>query len=191
MPAPPPPPFPSDADLRRLLHFSAGDGRIWLAGQRMLLVHTAALGALRAELMRTIGREQTRRLLMRAGYASGERDAALARRVRGDASVYDMFAVGPQLHMLEGAVQVTPEQFEFDIAAGTFAGTFLWDHSWEVETHVRDFGPATPVRSWAGRPSSRKWRASPAAIRIAASKAGCFPSGPTPRRWHMTTRPIR
>ena len=35
MPAPPPPPFPSDADLRRLLHFSAGDGRIWLAGQEL------------------------------------------------------------------------------------------------------------------------------------------------------------
>ena len=51
---------------------------------------------------------------MRAGYASGERDAALARRVRGDASMFDMFAVGPQLHMLEGAVQVTPEQFAFD-----------------------------------------------------------------------------
>jgi DNA-binding NtrC family response regulator len=143
-----PNPFPSDADLRRLLHFSAGDGRIWLAGQRMLLVHTAALGALRAELMRTIGRLQTRRLLMRAGYASGERDAALARRVRGDASAYDMFAVGPQLHMLEGAVQVTPEQFEFDVAAGTFAGTFLWDHSWEVETHVRDFGPQEEPVCW-------------------------------------------
>ncbi|MDE2095129.1 MAG: XylR N-terminal domain-containing protein, partial [Burkholderiales bacterium] len=113
------PPLPSDADLRRMVHFSAGDGRIWLAGQRMLLVHAAALGALRRELMQTIGREQTRRLLLRAGYASGERDAALARQVRGDASTFDMFAVGPQLHMLEGAVQVTPEQFELNVEAGT------------------------------------------------------------------------
>src|SRR5258706_14868620 len=99
MPAPPPPPFPSDADLRRLLHFSAGDGRIWLAGQRMLLVHTAALGALRGELMRTIGREQTRRLLMRAGYAPGERDAALPRRGPGPASGYRLLAAGPRLPM--------------------------------------------------------------------------------------------
>ena len=36
------PPLPSDADLRRLVHFSAGDGRIWLSGQRMVLVHAAA-----------------------------------------------------------------------------------------------------------------------------------------------------
>jgi DNA-binding NtrC family response regulator len=148
MPTTPLPPLPSDADLRRMLHFSARDGRIWLAGQRMVLVHAAALGALRRELMRTIGREQTRRLLMRAGYASGERDAALARQVRGDASVFDMFVVGPQLHMLEGAVQVTPEQFELDVAAGTFQGIFRWDHSWEVETHVRDFGPQDEPVCW-------------------------------------------
>ena len=29
-------------DLRRLVHFSTGDGRIWLADQRMVLVHAAA-----------------------------------------------------------------------------------------------------------------------------------------------------
>jgi DNA-binding NtrC family response regulator len=148
MPGSTPPPLPPDADLRRMVHFSAGDGRIWLAGQRMLLVHAAALGELRRELMGTIGREQTRRLLMRAGYASGERDARLARQVRGDASVLDMFAVGPQLHMLEGAVQVTPEACEIDVPAGRFHGVFRWDHSWEVETHVRAFGPQAEPVCW-------------------------------------------
>ncbi|WP_298826944.1 sigma-54-dependent Fis family transcriptional regulator [uncultured Piscinibacter sp.] len=148
MPGQAPPPLPPDADLRRMVHFSASDGRIWLAGQRMLLVHAAAFGALRRELMGTIGREQTRRLLMRAGYASGERDAALARQVRGDASVLDMFAVGPQLHMLEGAVQVTPEECVIDMPAGRFHGRFRWDHSWEVETHVRDFGPQDEPVCW-------------------------------------------
>ena len=140
--------LPPDADLRRMVHFSAGDGRIWLAGQRMLLVHAAALGALRREMMGTIGREQTRRLLMRAGYASGERDATLARQVRGGASALDMFAAGPQLHMLEGAVQVTPEKCELDVAAGHFHGIFRWDHSWEVEAHVRDFGPQDEPVCW-------------------------------------------
>ncbi len=142
------PALPSDADLRRLVHFSAGDGRIWLAGQRMVLVHAAALGALRRELMQTIGATQTRRLLLRAGYASGERDAALARQVRGEASLFDMFAVGPQLHMLEGAVQVTPEAMDIDVAAGRFHGVFRWDHSWEAETHLRDFGRQDAPVCW-------------------------------------------
>ncbi len=142
------PSFPPDADLRRMLDFSSADGRIWLAGQRMLLIHTASMGALRRELIQTIGRDQTRRVFMRTGYASGQRDAALARKLRGTESVYEMFAVGPQLHMLEGAVQVTTEQFDVDIAAGRFHGLFRWDHSWEVETMVRDFGPQQAPVCW-------------------------------------------
>ena len=140
------PALPSDADLRRLVHFSSGDGRIWLSGQRMLLVHAAALQAMRRELMATLGPQNTRRLLLRAGYASGERDALLARQVRPDASLFDVFAVGPQLHMLEGAVQVRPQVFEVDEAGGHFLGVFRWDHSWEAEVHMRDFGvQAEPV----------------------------------------------
>jgi hypothetical protein len=50
--------------------------------------------------------------------------------------------------MLEGAVQVTPEHFELDLAAGRFHGLFRWDHSWEVETHVRDFGQQEHPVCW-------------------------------------------
>ena len=142
------PPLPSDADLRRLIHFSAGDGRIWLAGQRMVLIHTAALGALRNELMHSVGAEQTRRCFTRAGFAAGERDAALARQIRGNASLYDMFVVGPQRHMLEGAVQVTPVRFEADARTGAFHGEFEWIHSWEAEIHKRDFGVQDSPVCW-------------------------------------------
>lgn len=114
----------------------------------MLLVHAAALGALRRELMQTIGRDGTRRLLLRAGYAAGERDALLARQVRRGAGLFEMFAVGPQLHMLEGAVQVTPVQFEADPERRHYLGVYRWDHSWEVETHVRDFGPQAEPVCW-------------------------------------------
>ncbi len=141
-------PLPSDADLRRLVHFSAGDGRIWLAGHRMVLLHAEALGAFRRELMQTIGPMQTRRVLKRAGYAAGMRDAALARQVRPGATSWEQFAVGPQLHMLEGAVQVTPEDCHFDVEAGTYHGRFRWDQSWEVETHVRAFGPQNEPVCW-------------------------------------------
>lgn len=140
--------LPPDADLRRLVHFSAGDGRIWLAGHRMLLVHVEALGSLRRELIQTIGVQQARRVLMRAGHAAGQRDAALARQVRPGATPFEQFAVGPQLHMLEGAVQVTPEHFEMDLEAGRHLGVFRWDHSWEVETHVRQFGPQAEPVCW-------------------------------------------
>lgn len=142
------PKLPADSDLRQLIHFSASDGRIWLAGQRMLLVHAAALGSLRRELMHAIGWQATRRVLLRAGFAAGERDAALARQVRGASGLFEMFAVGPQLHMLEGAVQVTPEIFEADPQRRHYFGVYRWDNSWEVATHVRDFGPQAEPVCW-------------------------------------------
>ncbi|QXL83758.1 sigma-54-dependent Fis family transcriptional regulator [Comamonas sp. NLF-1-9] len=140
--------LPSDADLRRQVRFSSADGRIWLAGQRMVLMHAASLGTLRREMVQALGLAATRRLLLRAGYASGERDAALARRLRADEDVFSMFAVGPQLHMLEGAVQVTPELLQLDVGEGRFHGIFRWDHSWEVESHLRDFGPQKDPVCW-------------------------------------------
>ncbi|MEO0317938.1 MAG: hypothetical protein RL404_1615 [Pseudomonadota bacterium] len=140
--------MPNDADLRRLIHFSASDGRIWLAGHRMVLLHLSGLGSLRKELIRTIGVAQARRVLMRAGYESGVRDAALARQVRPKAKPAEQLAVGPQLHMLQGAVQVTPEDIQIDIEAGIYHGIFRWDQSWEVETHLRDFGPQAEPVCW-------------------------------------------
>lgn len=132
------PPIPSDADLRRLLHFSTDDGLIWLGEQRMLLLHLASLQAIRRELISSVGVEHSRRLLMRAGYAAGMRDGPLARQVRPDASLFDAFAVGPQLHMLEGAVRVTPLTFEVDEAAGTLNTRIRWDDSWEAQAHARE-----------------------------------------------------
>ncbi|MCK9515426.1 MAG: sigma 54-interacting transcriptional regulator [Ottowia sp.] len=143
-----PPPLPSDSDLRRKIQFSSVDGRIWLAGQRMLLMHTASLATLRRELVQSIGPVATRRLMLRAGFAAGEHDAALAHALRPEASAADRFSVGPQLHMLEGAVQVTPEALDIDLATGRFHGVFRWDHSWEVEAHLRDFGPQTEPVCW-------------------------------------------
>ncbi|GGH67123.1 sigma-54-dependent Fis family transcriptional regulator [Comamonas phosphati] len=142
------PPLPSDADLRSLVHFSTEDGLIWLSSQRMLLIHLASLSALRWEMMETMGAAHTRRLLMRAGYAAGERDAQLARRIRPDASLFDMFAVGPQLHGLEGAVRATPEVFEIDEAAGRLHCVVRWDHSWEAEVHMREWGPQEAPACW-------------------------------------------
>ena len=114
----------------------------------MLLVHAGALAGLRRELIRNNGPVQARRMMMRAGYASGERDAVLARQVRPSGSPFETFSVGPQLHMLEGMVQVTPESMEMDAARGQFHGVFRWDHSWEAEVHLRDFGRQEQPACW-------------------------------------------
>lgn len=140
--------YPKDLDLRRLVRFSAEDGTIWLAEHRMVLLHTAALAGLRKELLGSVGAEHARRVLTRMGYASGMRDAELARKLRGDQSRVDAFVIGPQLHMLEGSVKVKPVRIDMDVDAGTFAGEFEWDNSWEAEAHVKEFGPQKDPVCW-------------------------------------------
>lgn len=138
--------YPKNHDLRELISFSAETGHIWLAESRMLMLHVAAMAALRHELINLVGVEHARNLLTRVGYVSGMNDAEIARKIRGTAHPVDAFVVGPQLHMLEGSVQVTPVSMDFDLASGRFYGEFLWTHSWEAESHAKTLGhPDDPV----------------------------------------------
>jgi DNA-binding NtrC family response regulator len=140
--------YPESNDLRELVHFSEKDGTIWLGENRMMLMHTSALGALRKDLIGSVGKERTRSIFTRMGYTSGMRDAELAKRIRGHKSMVDAFFTGPQLHMLEGIVRVTPITINMDIGKGEFFGEFLWENSWEQEVHMRDFGQSKEPVCW-------------------------------------------
>ncbi len=140
--------YPSDSDLRRLLRFEPVGGAIWLGDRRMVLMHTTALTALRQDLISSIGPEHARRILTRMGYASGMCDAEYAKKTRPDESLQDSFMVGPQLHMLEGAVRVTPVKLTIDVQAGQFYGEFRWDHSWEAYAHRQKFGLVADPACW-------------------------------------------
>ncbi|HJW25092.1 MAG TPA: sigma-54-dependent Fis family transcriptional regulator [Rhodocyclaceae bacterium] len=140
--------YPESGDLRKLIRFSETDGSIWLAENRMVLMHTAALGAMRKELIHSVGKEQARRILTRMGYASGVRDAELAKRIRAGMDPQEAFLTGPQLHMLEGVVCVKPVKLDMDIDSGRFYGEFLWKNSWEEEVHLKDFGQEESPVCW-------------------------------------------
>ena len=94
--------FPDLTDLMARLRFSTSDGCIWLDEQRMLLVHAKAMGSLRREMIESLGMDVARGLFTRMGYQAGTYDAQMARKVRPDTSLKNMFVVGPQMHCLEG-----------------------------------------------------------------------------------------
>ena len=127
-------------DLRAQVHFCADTGQIWLHEHRMLLVHAEAQASLRKELIDTLGMDRARGLLTRMGYASGVRDAELARTRAQSADDIEAFMTGPQLHTLEGIVRVTPIKLELDGVKGSFYGEFLGENSWEGQSHRRNFG---------------------------------------------------
>jgi two-component system, NtrC family, response regulator HydG len=139
---------PTLADLTESLFFSPGDGRIWLNDQRMLLLHSSAMGHLRRELIDTLGLERARGLLTRAGYVSGARDAQLVRERWPDGDAASVFMAGTRLHALEGMVKVTPLAFDFDIDRGTYEGEFLWEHSSEDDEHIAAYGLGTEPACW-------------------------------------------
>ncbi|MDP2418851.1 MAG: sigma 54-interacting transcriptional regulator [Hydrogenophaga sp.] len=140
--------YPPDTDLRKLLRFEPDSGAIWLGERRMVLLHTAALSALRRDLITSVGTDHTRRLLTRMGYASGLHDAGFASKTRGSRSLAEMFLVGPQLHMLEGAARVTPLHLKMDAATGLFEGEFRWDDSWEAHAHRLAYGVVDEPACW-------------------------------------------
>jgi DNA-binding NtrC family response regulator/predicted hydrocarbon binding protein len=139
---------PTLKDLTEALFFSPGDGRIWLNDQRMILLHTASFGALRRELIETIGTEKARELLTRVGYSSGARDAELVRRRWPEGDPSSAFAGGPRLHSLEGVVKVTTVKFEFDVDRGFFYGEYLWHDAMEAAEHIAAYGIGSDPACW-------------------------------------------
>ena len=135
-------------ELASRLRFSYDHGRIWLGETRMILLHSAAMAALRKELFDSLGSERARGVLMRTGYASGARDAELARKLYPNVSDPDLLGLGPQLHTLEGIVTARTVRLDIDIAAGRFYGEWLWDNSFEADLHRDMFGLDPEPSCW-------------------------------------------
>jgi DNA-binding NtrC family response regulator/predicted hydrocarbon binding protein len=142
------PPVPSNKDLKKLIRFEDESGYIWLGQQRMILLHASAFGSLRKEIIESFGEEYAKGVLKRMGYASALSDAQLARELRSDKSLLDMFMVGPQLHNLEGVVSVEPVSVELDEKGGDFHGEFIWNNSFEAAEHLRLFGVSNHSVCW-------------------------------------------
>ncbi|MCV6591293.1 MAG: sigma 54-interacting transcriptional regulator [Marinobacterium sp.] len=140
--------FPASKDLIAQIQFDTDQGKIWLNEQRMVLIHSAAMGSLRKELIETLGAERTKGFLMRFGFQAGMRSAELAMKVRPEIETHEAFSVGPQLHAIMGMVNVTPIALEFDVQAGTLYGEFTWKDSYECEAHINEFGHSDEPVCW-------------------------------------------
>jgi len=136
-------------ELLSLLRFNAGSGHIWLDEQRMLLLHARAFAELRKELLDSLGVERARGLLVRMGFASGQRDGELAvKERRAGLRTEEAFMLGPRLHSIEGIVSVEMIKLEMDLERKHFFGEFVWENSWECEAHVADFGYGDDPQCW-------------------------------------------
>ncbi|MBB5499399.1 sigma-54-dependent Fis family transcriptional regulator [Paraburkholderia sp. MM5384-R2] len=139
---------PSLKDLTESLLFSPGDGRIWLDKQRMVLLHSSTFGAIRAELLHALGKEQGRQALERVGYAQGKRDAELVMERWADEDSLSQWQAGPSMHTLQGFARVRTLNYEFDVDEGVFRGEYQWHDSVEAEEHIAKYGLSDGPVCW-------------------------------------------
>ncbi len=139
---------PKIHDLANRLRFAPSHGRIWLDDQRMMLMHVTSLGALRQELIESLGKETARGLITRVGYQAGARDAEMAKRLRAASSVMDHFLAGPQLVSLEGIVHCEPLALEIDVGSGRYFGDFALIDCAEAEAHLASYAVGDEPACW-------------------------------------------
>lgn len=135
-------------NLRSRLRFNIDDGQIWLDESRMLLLHAKALGALRRELIDSLGAKRAHGLLFRMGFAAGQEDAERASKLLGEGDNYDVFQIGPELHAFEGLVKSTITEAKIDWEQGTFFGEVICENSWEAESHLQHYGIGEDTACW-------------------------------------------
>ena len=134
--------------VEALLTLGPSDGRIFLHRRRVLVVNADALGALRKDLILSLGPERAKGFLLRYGWSCGYHDAMDLRDRYPWDDVAQWLRVAPLLHSLEGAARVRLERSEVDVARGQFWAEGVWLHSYEAEQHVSHFGPASAPVCW-------------------------------------------
>lgn len=139
-----------DVNLSDLLRFEPERGLIWLQDYRMVMLSACALGALRRELIETLGWDRARGLMKRFGYAAGVADGvALAERFPGATGANHM-KLGPELHAVEGMARVVriPGASDVDLEAGRYHVEAHWEQSFEAEQHLELLGPSDKPVCW-------------------------------------------
>ena len=127
-------------ELAARVHFAFDEAQIWLGEERMLLMHSSALGSLRRQLIETLGWERARGVLTRMAFASGQRDAEMMLRRYPGVADCELLRLGMLLRSVEGIMKVEPTAVEIDIARRHYFTDCRWNHSIEAHVHDRDFG---------------------------------------------------
>jgi sugar diacid utilization regulator len=110
--------------------------------QRMLRVPSSAFGALRRELIDTLGIERVQGFLLRYGWNCGVNDGLLMRKMDWRNET-ELLLLGPKMHTLTGYVTVEPHICEVNISEGVLNFSGIWKDSYEVQEHLKLFGKSS------------------------------------------------
>lgn len=135
-------------DFFSLVEFAPERGTIQFSGRRAILLHTDAMGALRKELVETLGADIAKVILTRYGFSCGHEDAGLLAAYMNPDTVEEFVRGGPRAHMFSGIAEVETHALEVDRERGRYRMSGHWRHSYEAEQHLRLFGRADEAVCW-------------------------------------------
>ncbi len=141
---------PLDKSLADRLQFDPEAGRILLQDYRMVLLSACALGALRRELVETLGAKRARGAMKRFGHAAGLADGVALAELFPEATIEEHLDLGPALHAVEGVARVVRDESAttIDLARGDCHVEAWWEDSYEAEQHLELFGPSDEPVCW-------------------------------------------
>jgi PAS domain S-box-containing protein len=139
---------PRELDFYSLVEVKPEQGLIDFCGRRAVLIHADAMGALRKELVETLGADSAKVILTRYGFSCGHEDAGLLADYMKPESLEDFVLGGPRLHTFAGIAQVEPQIVEIDRDRNHYLMSGVWRHSYEAEQHLRLFGVAEDAVCW-------------------------------------------
>ncbi len=137
-----------ELDFHSLIDFLPETGSIRFCGRRAILVHADSMGALRKELVETVGLDIAKVILTRYGFSCGYEDAELLAGYMHPDSLEEFILGGPRTHMFSGIAEVEPSPPEIDRDHGRYRMSGRWRHSYEAEQHLRLFGRSDDPVCW-------------------------------------------
>ncbi|MBK9375138.1 MAG: sigma 54-interacting transcriptional regulator [Holophagales bacterium] len=136
-----------DLTLDTLFDADPKGGVYRFAGERAVLLDTAALGLLRKELIDTLSLSVARGVLYRFGWAHGFRTAEAMKGAFDWESPQEWIKAGGRLHRLKGLVTFRPVPREAGALPRHFSQA-IWEESYEAEQHLLHFGLADEPVCW-------------------------------------------
>ncbi len=130
------------------LKFSPSEGRIWFDNHPVALVRSSSLSSLHRELVEILGQLEAGHFLAKLGYASGERDASVARKWHPESNIEELLLFGPQLRSVRGIVSMSPVKQEIDLETEHFYTESIFTGDFEADTLLTNDGMANSPVCW-------------------------------------------
>lgn len=134
-------------DINDMIKFTPDSGSVSIKEDRVVLFQVKALNQLKEELIKTLGEDIARGIIMRSGFRCGFHDAQTVTKTFGLETKW--LSLGPIMYRWKGLGQVEIETvLECDKDSKSYSLKGKWINSQEAEHYLNAFGIATQPICW-------------------------------------------